>query len=338
MHFNEQCIGAGGERGARHGRNLVAQTGSMRRVRGNRQVRQLVDNRNRRNVERVARIGLEGPNAPFAQDNLIVAARHDVFSREQQFFDGGGDAPLQQHRLADLAQFAQQVEVLHVARTHLEDVDVGQHQLDLRNLHDFADHHQPVAVAGFTQQLQRLQPKTLKGVGRTARLESTAPQDFRACFAHHVGSSKELFLRFDRAWASHHHHFLAADFHSVGQPDRGAVRTKASPHQLVRRTDAVHVMYAGKHFDVADVEVNAAAHRAQYGLPRTGAAVYLEAHFYQVINDTLDLVFARGFQHRNNHDSLFARHLSLCHPERGRVALFGDLARTSRRNPYNLKN
>ena len=38
-----------------------------------------------------------------------------------------------------LAQFAQQVEILHVARADLENIDVGQHDLDLRNLHDFAD-------------------------------------------------------------------------------------------------------------------------------------------------------------------------------------------------------
>ena len=48
------------------------------------------------------------------------------------------DAALQQHRLADVAELAQQVEVLHVARADLEAVDVGQHQLDLRDLHDLA--------------------------------------------------------------------------------------------------------------------------------------------------------------------------------------------------------
>ena len=235
-----------------------------------------------------------------------------MYSAESSsLFDGGCDAALQQHRLAHLAQFAQQVEVLHVARAHLEDVDVGQHELDLRNLHDLADHHQPVAVAGFAQQLQRVQTESLKGVGRAARLESAAPQDFRACLADQLGGGEELFLRFDRARPGHHHHFLAADFHSVGQLDHGAVGTKAAPHQLVGRTDAVHVMHAGKHFDVADVEVNAAAHRAQHRLPRTGAAVYLEAHLHQVVDHPLDLVFARAFQHRNDHGSLFALRYSL---------------------------
>ena len=40
------------------------------------------------------------------------------------------------------AEFAKQVEVLHVARAHLEAIDIGQHRLDLRDLHDFADDQQ----------------------------------------------------------------------------------------------------------------------------------------------------------------------------------------------------
>ena len=37
MHFEEQAVGAGGNRGARHGRNFVADPGAVRRVGNNRQ-------------------------------------------------------------------------------------------------------------------------------------------------------------------------------------------------------------------------------------------------------------------------------------------------------------
>ena len=83
--------------------------------------------------------GFVGADAALAQDHVVVAAGQDVLARQQQLLDGGRDAALEQHRLAHLAQLAQQVEVLHVARAHLEAVDVGQHGLDLRDLHDLAD-------------------------------------------------------------------------------------------------------------------------------------------------------------------------------------------------------
>ena len=69
---------------------------------------------------------------------------------------------LEQHRLANLAQFAQQIEVLHVARAHLEDVHIRQHQLDLRNLHDLADHQQFEMIARFAQQFQGVNAESLK--------------------------------------------------------------------------------------------------------------------------------------------------------------------------------
>ena len=97
---------------------------------------------NRRNIHGVTSIGFESADAALAQNHVVVAARHDVFGGEQQFFQRGRDAALEQHRLLDLAQLAQQVEVLHVAGADLEDVDVRQHQRDLRDLHHLADHQQ----------------------------------------------------------------------------------------------------------------------------------------------------------------------------------------------------
>ena len=73
---------------------------------------------------------------------------------------------LSRRRLFHLAQFAQQVEVLHVARADLEDVDVGQHKLDLRDLHDLADHEQVELVARFAQQLEAFEAEALERVRR----------------------------------------------------------------------------------------------------------------------------------------------------------------------------
>ena len=65
-----------------------------------RQVRELLHHRDRGDVHGVAGVGFERADAALAQDHVVVAAGQDVLGRKQQFFDGGGDAALQQHRLA----------------------------------------------------------------------------------------------------------------------------------------------------------------------------------------------------------------------------------------------
>ena len=82
-----------------------------------------------------------------------------------------------------LAEFAQQVEVLHVARADLQDVRVLGEQRDLRLVHHFADHQQTVAVGRFAQQFQAFFAQALEAVGRTARLERAAANDLGAAAA-----------------------------------------------------------------------------------------------------------------------------------------------------------
>ncbi len=65
--------------------------------------------------------------------------RKNIFSAEQQFFHRGGHAALEQDRLANFAERAQQVVILHVARADLKNIDVARHHLDLRGVHHFAD-------------------------------------------------------------------------------------------------------------------------------------------------------------------------------------------------------
>ena len=136
------------------GGDHVAAAGAVRRVAHHGQMRQLLHHGNGGDVHGVAGGGFVGADAALAEDDFVVAAGEDVFAGEQQFFDGGGHAALEQDRLAHLAEFAQQVEVLHVARAHLEQVDIRKHRLDLRDLHDFADDEQAVGFGGFAHQLR----------------------------------------------------------------------------------------------------------------------------------------------------------------------------------------
>ena len=117
-----QAVGTGGERGQGHGRDVVALAGAVAGIDENRQVRELLDWRDDRQVQRVAAVVGEGPHAAFAEDHLIVAAGEDVLGRHQPFFEGGRHASLEQHRLPRPGDPPQQAVILHVASANLDDV------------------------------------------------------------------------------------------------------------------------------------------------------------------------------------------------------------------------
>ncbi len=94
-----------------------------------------------------------------------------------------------QHRFADLAEFAQQVVVLHVARADLQDIGVLSEQRDLRLVHHFADHQQAAPVRRFAHHFQALFAQALKTVGRTARLERAAADHLRAAIGNDIRAS-----------------------------------------------------------------------------------------------------------------------------------------------------
>ena len=74
--------------------------------------------------ERVAGVVVKRADAALAEDDLLVAAGHDVFRAHQQLFDGVGQAALEQDGLVGLAKLLEQVKVLHIPRADLNHVDV----------------------------------------------------------------------------------------------------------------------------------------------------------------------------------------------------------------------
>src|SRR5262245_50924082 len=98
-------------------------------------MRKLLDDWDRRNIQRVAGIVLKGANAALAENDLTVAARQKVLGGKQPLFDRCGNASFEEHRFAHFSQFAQQIEVLHVARAHLQDVGMLEEQWNLSLIH-----------------------------------------------------------------------------------------------------------------------------------------------------------------------------------------------------------
>ena len=60
-------------------------------------------------------------------------------------------------------------------------------------------------------------------------------------------------------------------------------------------------LHPGKDFKDGNIDFGAGTDRAQHGLARTGRAMHLEAHLYQVVDDCLDLILGRNVLHGYDH-------------------------------------
>ena len=170
-------------------------------------------------VEHVPRRILEGPHAALAQHHVRIALRQDVLRRHQQVLDRRAHAALQQHRLLGLADFLEQIEVLHVAGADLEHVGVAFDQRHLARVHHLGDDRHVVLVADVAQNLQALLAQSLETVRAGARLEGAAAQDVRPGFLDLPGDLVENLRAFDGARPGDHRQRAAADLHLAdGRP------------------------------------------------------------------------------------------------------------------------
>ena len=74
MHFDEQAIGARGDTRSGHRHHLVAAARCVRRVHDDRKVREFLDDRDRRDIQRVARVRFESPDASLAENDFVVSS------------------------------------------------------------------------------------------------------------------------------------------------------------------------------------------------------------------------------------------------------------------------
>ena len=116
------------------------------------QVGLLFDDGNHREVQRVAGVLFKGADAALAENDVFVAACHNVFGAHDPLLDGVGKAALQQHGLFHFAHRFQQPEVLHVARADLHKVHILLELVDFVLAHQLADNGQARGLArGFTR-------------------------------------------------------------------------------------------------------------------------------------------------------------------------------------------
>ena len=101
MYLYDQTVGAGRDTGQGRRGNVLAVAGGVARVDDDRQMAQLTHNGNRRDIERVARVGLEGTDAALAQHHVARAVRQQVFGSHEPFLNRGRKTALQEYRHTD---------------------------------------------------------------------------------------------------------------------------------------------------------------------------------------------------------------------------------------------
>ena len=163
-----------------HGRDQIGPAGGVARIDDDRQMALPLDVRHGA-MSSMLRVESSKERTPRSHRTTFgLPSRQDVLRRHQQVLDRRAHAALQQHRLPGLADFLEQVEVLHVAGADLEHVGIALDERNLPRVHHLGDDRHVVLVADVAQDLQPVLAEPLEAVRAGARLERAAAEDVRA--------------------------------------------------------------------------------------------------------------------------------------------------------------
>ena len=272
----------------------------MARIDDDRQVRQLMEHRHGGKIERVSRIIVKRADAALAEDDLLVAARHDVLGAHQQLLERSGETALEQNGLAEPSELLEQVEVLHIARADLNDVHIRE-KVERGGAHDLGNDRKPGFLPGDLQKLETRGGKALKIVGRGARLEGAAAEDLRAGGLDRLRYPDDLLLALNAARARDHHEVSAADTHIPDLHDR-IIRVKLAVAALERLRNALNGINDAKARDKVHIDPARVAHETEDGLILADGGVDPQSLLLQPVNKLVFLLFGstvfQNYDHR----------------------------------------
>src|SRR5579875_356561 len=261
-------------------------------------------------IQHVARRIFKRTHAALTQHHVGIALRQNVLCRHQQVFDCGAHAALEQHRLACLADFTQQVEVLHVASANLKHIGVAKDHIDLPRVHDFGDDRQSVAMANLCENLQAGFAKSLKAVRTGTRLKGAAAKKIRSCGLDMAGNRFQDFGAFDGARSGDQHQRAAADTHRLDRRtafgadrDDGVLTAKFAAGQLERLEDRQNLFDAGNGRQRFGPQFVLFADDANDGALLALTEVRSKSQLADAIENVLDLRFSRIGSENDNHHS-----------------------------------
>ena len=314
MHLHLQTVGTGGHSGDHHGFHEVCLAGGVAGVHDDGQVGLFVDEGHGRQVQRVAGVLFKGTDAALAQNDLLVAACHDVLGAHDPLLDGVAQAALEQHGLVHLAHGLEQLEVLHVAGTDLHHVHILLKLRDAVLAHQLGHDGQAGGLAGLDHVQDALGLQTLEGVGRGAGLVGTAAEEGGTAGLDALGDAQGLLLALDAARAGHDGDLLPA-----ADPDAAAVndrvgRVEQAVGALIRGRHTGHVVDPGVGEHIALVDLGGVAHQTEDVVVLAGDQGDIEALLFKAVHDLFQFFLRGAFFRRNDHLLAFLSLLSTCQP------------------------
>ena len=109
------------------------------------------------------------------------------------------------------ADFLEEVEVLHVARADLDDVDIVE-EFDIGEVHEFGDDGEACFAFGDLEHAEAFCAEALEGVGGGARFEGAAAEHGGAGGFDGLGDADDLLFAFDATRACDDAECAVADF------------------------------------------------------------------------------------------------------------------------------
>ena len=233
------------------------------------QVREAVEERDDAEVERVAQRRLERADAALAEDDVRIAGGHDVLGTHQKLLQGRRHAALEEDGLLRVgADLLEEVEVLHVPRADLDDVDVVE-EIDVLEVHQLRHDRKPRLLLRKGEEAKPLRAHALEGVGGGARLERAAAQHCRAGGLHRLRDADELVLALDGAGPGDDGEVPAAHLHAR-TIDHRVLGVELPVRGLVGLLDALDGLHAVQRLDEPRVDVGDVTHAADDRLERAG--------------------------------------------------------------------
>jgi hypothetical protein len=99
MYLHQKSVGSDRHGAAAQYFDEVSPSAPLTWIDDDRKVRFLLGYRHRCQIQRVARIGLEGSDPSLAEQDIWITLRKNIFGSEEPFFDPFAHAAFQQDRL-----------------------------------------------------------------------------------------------------------------------------------------------------------------------------------------------------------------------------------------------
>ena len=172
--------------------------------------------------------------------------------------------------------------------------------VNARFIQRFGDNLQSEVFPHFGKDFPTFVTQSLKCVRGSARLTSTAAEEFRAASTHRLGNRKRALAAFDRARPGNDGELIAPDTCLAYLDDR-FFRPEIERHELVRFADPNRLRHARQVLELNRIERPLIAGQTNRRPGRSRHDVGTETHFANRVGDPGDFLFGGARFHYDEH-------------------------------------